>query len=198
MTGWFGAMGRVVLAGTAAAGLVACSSVREELGVGKNPPDEFAVVTKAPLVMPPDYTLRPPQPGAPESRAPSPSQQARQALIPGAGDGAETQGQVALLERAGAPAAEADIRAKVDGDNRELTEKNQNFAARLLGRTPTDPTAETIDAKAEQERLKQEGVIGGPPVATPVAVPAPEAPPAASPPPEPVKAEGGGLFDWLF
>ena len=41
--------------------MAACSA----LG-GKNPPDEFAITTKAPLVVPPDYALRPPKPG--ESR----------------------------------------------------------------------------------------------------------------------------------
>jgi hypothetical protein len=44
--------------------LVGCDSIREAAGVTKEPPDEFAVVTKAPLVMPPDYNLRPPKPGA--------------------------------------------------------------------------------------------------------------------------------------
>jgi hypothetical protein len=44
--------------------LVGCDSIREAAGITKEPPDEFAVVTKAPLVIPPDYNLRPPKPGA--------------------------------------------------------------------------------------------------------------------------------------
>ena len=31
--------------------------------MGKRSPDEFAVVRRAPLILPPDYGLRPPRPG---------------------------------------------------------------------------------------------------------------------------------------
>jgi len=46
--------------------LAACGgeSLSDTLGYGKSAPDEFAIVTKAPLVIPPDYSLRPPRPGA--------------------------------------------------------------------------------------------------------------------------------------
>src|SRR5690606_33831923 len=42
-----------------------CDSAREAMGLNKKSPDEFAVVTRAPLVLPPEFGLRPPQPGAP-------------------------------------------------------------------------------------------------------------------------------------
>ena len=57
-----------------------CQSLREATGVGKNPPDEFTVLTKAPLVIPPDFNLRPPQPGAARPQEKSSDQQARQAI----------------------------------------------------------------------------------------------------------------------
>ena len=42
-----------------------CSNTtREALGLTKRSPDEFQVVSNAPLSMPPDYNLRPPTPGA--------------------------------------------------------------------------------------------------------------------------------------
>ena len=45
--------------------LAGCSgSVQESLGLGKRQPDEFQVVRRAPLVLPPDFNLRPPEPGA--------------------------------------------------------------------------------------------------------------------------------------
>ena len=43
-----------------AAGVSGCSSTSKALGMTKVTPDEFRVVTKAPLVLPPDYSLRPP------------------------------------------------------------------------------------------------------------------------------------------
>lgn len=62
--------------------LCACEGVKEELGLTKRPPDEFAVVaSKAPLVVPPDFTLRPPRPGAPRPQEQQPAESARSALI---------------------------------------------------------------------------------------------------------------------
>lgn len=40
--------------------LGACSGIGNALGFSKRPPDEFEVLAKAPLVVPPDYNLRPP------------------------------------------------------------------------------------------------------------------------------------------
>ena len=41
-----------------------------EFGPGQAPPDEFQVVRRAPLILPPDYSLRPPEPGAPGAGGP--------------------------------------------------------------------------------------------------------------------------------
>ena len=47
--------------GAALAALAGCSgTVQEKLGLGKRAPDEFQVVRRAPLILPPDYSLRPP------------------------------------------------------------------------------------------------------------------------------------------
>ncbi|MBM3559287.1 MAG: DUF3035 domain-containing protein, partial [Alphaproteobacteria bacterium] len=37
---------------------------KRSLGLSKPAPDEFSVVSRAPLSLPPNYTLRPPRPGA--------------------------------------------------------------------------------------------------------------------------------------
>ncbi len=44
--------------------LAACSDLRQALGMDRTGPDEFAVESRAPLTIPPDFDLRPPQPGA--------------------------------------------------------------------------------------------------------------------------------------
>ena len=49
-------------------GLAGCNSTRNALGMTKVTPDEFRVVSKAPLVVPPEYALRPPAPGEPVDR----------------------------------------------------------------------------------------------------------------------------------
>lgn len=55
-------------------------TVQDALGMSKRAPDEFAVVRRAPLIMPPDYDLRPPDPGAPRPNIGRTADQARVAL----------------------------------------------------------------------------------------------------------------------
>ncbi|HUN51459.1 MAG TPA: DUF3035 domain-containing protein, partial [Candidatus Sulfotelmatobacter sp.] len=61
------------------AGAAGCDSIKATLGLEKSGPDEFAVVTKAPLTLPPDYALRPPAPGAPPLRETQPRDAAQAA-----------------------------------------------------------------------------------------------------------------------
>jgi hypothetical protein len=44
--------------------LVGCSNWKQTLGIEPTSPDEFAVESRAPLTVPPDFNLRPPEPGA--------------------------------------------------------------------------------------------------------------------------------------
>lgn len=61
--------------------LGACSgSLADKLGMGKRAPDEFAVVARQPLIVPPDFDLRPPQPGAERPVVPRPSDRAYSSL----------------------------------------------------------------------------------------------------------------------
>src|SRR3954471_4751762 len=55
-----------------------CSSTKEMLGLTKRSPDEFQVVSRAPLSMPPDFSLRPPTPGAPRPQEGTVQDQAKQ------------------------------------------------------------------------------------------------------------------------
>ena len=56
-------------------------SVQDALGLGKRAPDEFSVVQRAPLVIPPDFELRPPRPGEPRPQTGTTSDQARATLF---------------------------------------------------------------------------------------------------------------------
>ncbi len=49
----------------------------------RNRPDEFAVTRAAPLVIPPDYGLAPPQPGAPQATQNTTAQETLRALFGG-------------------------------------------------------------------------------------------------------------------
>jgi len=45
--------------------LTACEDFKKAVGIEHTSPDEFAVESRAPLTIPPDFDLRPPAPGAP-------------------------------------------------------------------------------------------------------------------------------------
>jgi len=68
------------LTAVAAVGLAGCTSTKKALGMSKVVPDEFRVVSKAPLAVPPDYALRPPAPGEPRPQELQPESAARAAL----------------------------------------------------------------------------------------------------------------------
>ncbi|MEM7025403.1 MAG: DUF3035 domain-containing protein, partial [Pseudomonadota bacterium] len=63
-----------------ALGGCARGTVQDTLGLGKRAPDEFAVVKRAPLIVPPEYDLRPPDPGAPRPNVGRTADQARIAM----------------------------------------------------------------------------------------------------------------------
>jgi Protein of unknown function (DUF3035) len=115
-----------------------CSS----LTGGKKAPDEFAVTKEAPLVMPPDFALRPPRPGAPRPTELGAQGQALEALF---GQGTalpqRSAGEQALLDRAGANKAAPDIRSTVRDDGTIVADKGV-FLKEIL---TTQSGVKTID-----------------------------------------------------
>jgi hypothetical protein len=75
--------------------LAACGrgSVQGALGMGKRSPDEFSVVSRAPLILPPDYGLRPPGEGESRPGVDTPAEQARASLT-GGGSASMTGGDL--------------------------------------------------------------------------------------------------------
>jgi hypothetical protein len=157
-----------VLAAVAATGLAGCQSTSKALGMSKVVPDEFRVVTKAPLVVPPDYALRPPAPGEPRPQELQPESAARQALIGESLGAARSDGEKLLVARAGVEKADPLIRFVVDDENGDLAHKDESFAQKVMFWKKAAPAAagvataaETganapapIDAAAEDARLK--------------------------------------------
>lgn len=151
--------------------LGACSSggVKEELGLSKTTPDEFAVIKHAPLEIPPSYTLRPPKPGAPRPQEQTTIQQARQAVFGKStsthkNDAAHSSGEEALLSEAGGPTADPDIRQKIDDETAKLYDRNKPAVEKLLGigGDPTEASASVVDAPEEARRLQQNKQTGKP------------------------------------
>lgn len=86
-------------------------------------PDEFAVARQAPLVIPPDFAMRPPQPGAPRPQdAGGPAQQALDALF--GGSAPRSASERAALDAAGArTGADVGIRSGVGSPDTAVVDK---------------------------------------------------------------------------
>lgn len=109
-----------------------CAGFSRALGGGKNPPDEFAVTTKAPLVVPPDYALRPPKPGESRPQELSASERARQVLIGDTASAPPTPGEQMILRKANALQADQNIRNVLNAETGGRGEKERSFANQLM------------------------------------------------------------------
>jgi Protein of unknown function (DUF3035) len=152
-------------------GLSGCDSAKQALGMGKNPPDEFQVVTHAPLSMPPDYNLVAPKPGAPRPQENSAQQLAQTALLSNATAGSlgapaeqtGTAGEQALLQNAGATGIDPNIRQEVDAESQTDREASKKLVDQLLFWRKPDQPGTVVDPQAEQQRLQQNAALGKPP-----------------------------------
>jgi Protein of unknown function (DUF3035) len=143
------------------------STLSRTFGLTRDSPDEFTVVTRAPLSMPPDFTLRPPQPGAIRPQEQSDRSLAESALVPEAALGGGTPagmsaGQAALVRDAGG-GAPANIRQQVDQEAR-LANANDSFIDKLIYWDKTDTHKAVVDPTAEAQRLRQNSALGQSPV----------------------------------
>ena len=166
------AFAALIVAGLAA-GLSACSGVQEQLGITRTPPDECVVYARAPLSVPPDFALLPPEPGAPRPQEATPTQQAQTALFSNSGDytfGTElastgpnqTKGEQAFLQSAGAAGVDPSIRTLVDTETRTLAEQDEKFINDLVFWQDQEPYGEVIDPTAEQQRIQENAALGVP------------------------------------
>ncbi|HEY8615668.1 DUF3035 domain-containing protein [Phenylobacterium sp.] len=148
----------------AATGLAGCQSTSRALGMAKVTPDEFRVVTKAPLVVPPDYALRPPAPGEPRPQELQPESAARTALLGQREAQVRSDGEKLLVAKAGAEKADPLIRYVVDDEFGDVAHKDKSFADRVMfwrsdkAKAPAgaaqDNTPAPVDAQSEEERVK--------------------------------------------
>jgi len=81
--------------------LAACQTATKRLGITKNAPNEFNILTKPPLVVPPEFNLRPPELGASTAENNYTQEAARQALIGDIDDAEPTRGEIVLMTKAG-------------------------------------------------------------------------------------------------
>jgi Protein of unknown function (DUF3035) len=156
-------------------------TVQDALGMGKRSPDEFAVVSRAPLILPPDYGLRPPAPGqsgpgvdtsserartsltgGPLPQAPAEDQEVVSAAFDERGEVASS-GERALVAQATPTPVDPEIRRRIAEENMELAQVEQALFTRLVKWREPQNLGIVIDPVAESERLRANRAAGKPP-----------------------------------
>ncbi|MAF68511.1 MAG: hypothetical protein CMH25_04115 [Micavibrio sp.] len=170
----------LLILGASLAGLSACSGAKEKLGLVKDAPDEFAVIRRAPLVVPPELARLPvPQPGAPRPQEKSAQELAAEAVfgenVPQSveDDIAEnnlfadvprdnvnsasqpTAAESALIEAAGAQSASSDIRQVVNEENEDTAYEEQAVIDKIFDRK-IEAEGSVLNPTEEAARIRQQ------------------------------------------
>ena len=143
-----------------------CDSARKAFGNKKTPPDEFVVYSRPPLSLPPDYGLRPPEPGISRPQNIQPSDIARDAVLGKKQAVVQSQtpttpGLQAMLRDTGAIAADPAIRDAINQETSILAEEDKQFINKLIFWVD-DPANQgtVVDPEKEAKRLREAQALG--------------------------------------
>ena len=147
--------------------LFGCGDTGKILGLEKKAPDEFLVVTNAPLSMPPNFNIRPPKPGQERSSGNSPTEQAELTVFGETAGGIDTAkdssaGDLAILTKTGALDANIDIRKIVDKESSIMAVEDDGLVDDLLFWQDKKQSGTMVDANSEQQRLQENSGLGKP------------------------------------
>jgi hypothetical protein len=183
-----------IVVAAAAIGLAGCTGVKESLGAAKQAPDETAITTRAPLVVPATFDLKAPQPGAPRPQDADVAAAAQKVLGGAPKQTAASQGEQELLNAAGAEKADPKVRQALRSEVREQSKRKSYADSVLFWRGKRGDEGTPLDPKEEADRLNAS-----------MPAKAAEAPVIEKGAAEPVveskkkkeDGEDGGWFDWF-
>ncbi len=137
--------------------------VTRNFSLNREAPDEFQVTTRAPLSMPPTYTLAPPRPGVSRPQEQSSRDAAEAVLVPQAAitatESAPMSPATAHIVQAAGPPAPADIRTQVEQDS-AVERTSKSMADTLMFWRKSPPPGIVVDPQAEQQRLRENAALG--------------------------------------
>lgn len=112
--------------------------------------------------MPPDYSLRPPQPGLQRPQEKTTDMRARQAVLGEKTEGSQapreiTAGESILLQKTGVKTATPDIRRIVDQETAAIAKEETPTIDRIMKVTgkKIEAPASVVDPVAETERIRK-------------------------------------------
>jgi hypothetical protein len=149
--------------------LTASCGVREVFIQGKQAPDEFAVYSRAPLSIPPEYKLRVPDPGSKRPQEIEPGISAQKIILgsisPSATDlqvGKGASGLQSFLRDASALNTDPAIRDLIDRETSVLAMEDGTVIERIMFWNSATDYGLEVDPKLENKRLQENQALGQP------------------------------------
>ncbi len=168
---------QLVLVAAAVLLLGACDTVREISGQNKRAPDEFAVYSRAPLTLPPNYRLRPPTPGSGPTNVNDPSERAKEAILGASGAGprqavvgnrkaaaaaSASPGLRVFLRQIGALQTDPNIRETLNRETSILATSDKSFTEKMMFWDKTSDKSSVVSPNAEAKRIQNNKALGKP------------------------------------
>lgn len=161
-----------------------CGEFRGALGMEKDPPDEFQVVSRAPLALPPNFDLRPPEPGAVRPQEGSTTDMAAEKILgrristassetgkstgplvqaaPRAPVSVASSGEAALRAELHLDDADPNIRQLVNQETADFVYETKYPIDNLLFWKDKPEAGIVLDAQKESQRLRENAALGRP------------------------------------
>lgn len=113
--------------------LAACGGNDGQLGYSKSPPNEFNVVRRAPLIVPPEFNLLPPSEQSSRPVTPQGAELARLVVLPNAPLQISSQAERSLLDKASGGKVYGDgIREELDNRRRGTVSEKAETVEQLV------------------------------------------------------------------
>ena len=147
-----------------------CGEMRSTLGLNKQAPDEFTVLSQAPLSMPPNFALRAPALGVERAKKVSKMNDVKRVILKN-NSSANTSpvssvtgslGEKNLRRLLGADSANNQIREIINEEATDLIYTDQRFLDKLLKWPSGSANDSLLDAVAESKRIRSNQDTGKP------------------------------------
>ena len=111
------------------------SELSDVLGTNKLPPDEFTILTKPPLIVPPEYNLRPPAEGEIRPNVQQPNRQLQSILFGQNKTDDFSSSEISLMTGSDVAEAIPNIKEVLDSEMRDVEVASPNLESQVLNST---------------------------------------------------------------
>ena len=108
------------------------SELSDVLGTNKLPTDEFTILTKPPLIVPPEYNLRPPAEGEIRPNVQQPNRQLQSILFGQNQTDDFSSSEISLMTGSDVAEAIPNIKEVLDSEMRDVEEVSSNLESQVL------------------------------------------------------------------